>query len=242
MNEQRVDAVDAVLPQTQCTRCGYPDCRSYAAAIAAGDAPINRCPPGGQAGVQRLARLLGTEELSLDPAFGCEGPRVTALINEAYCIGCTLCIEACPVDAIVGRAKRMHTVLTTVCNGCELCLPPCPVDCIDIVPLTRLANEGNAEAARMLERSPEEMAPDWRQRYRTRTARRARLATHQGRGAHAANTREGIAEAKSSTSATARKAATVAAALERARARRARLSERAPDVAADSTRVRRNDD
>ena len=239
MNEQRVDAVDAVLPQTQCARCGYPDCRTYAAAITAGDAPINRCPPGGQAGVQRLARLLGTEELSLDPAFGREGPRVTAVINEAYCIGCTLCIEACPVDAIVGRAKRMHTVLTAVCNGCELCLPPCPVDCIDVIPLTTLANEGNADAARMLARAPEEMAPDWRQRYRTRTARRARLAAHQRRGVHAANTGEGIAKAKSGASANARKAATVAAALERARARRL---ERAQDVARTSTPVRHNDD
>ena len=122
--------VDALLPQTQCTRCGYPDCRSYADAIAAGQAQINQCPPGGAEGVRRLADLLGCPALPLDPAFGDEAARRVVYIEEATCIGCTLCIQACPVDAIIGAPKRMHAVIEADCTGCELCLPVCPVDCI----------------------------------------------------------------------------------------------------------------
>ena len=129
-------ALDAVLPQTQCTRCGYPDCRRYAEAMAAGEAGINRCPPGGAEGVQRLARLTGHRPDPLDEACGHEGPRALAVIDEAWCIGCTLCIKACPVDCIVGASKRMHTVVDEQCTGCELCLPACPVDCIAMVPVT----------------------------------------------------------------------------------------------------------
>jgi len=125
-----VDAIDEVLPQTQCTRCGYPDCRSYAAAIADGQATINRCPPGGAAGIERLAAVTGQAALPLDPAHGTEGPRAVAVIDEAWCIGCTLCIKACPVDCIVGASKVMHTVIEAQCTGCELCVPACPVDCI----------------------------------------------------------------------------------------------------------------
>lgn len=120
----------AVLPQTQCTRCGYPDCAAYAQAVAAGDAAINQCPPGGAEGVVRLAALTGQVVLPLDPAHGPELPRSVVHIDENWCIGCTLCIAACPVDAIMGSNKRMHTVLEEHCTGCELCLPVCPVDCI----------------------------------------------------------------------------------------------------------------
>ena len=118
------------LPQTQCRRCGWPDCAAYAQAIAAGDAPINQCPPGGAQGVARLAAVTGQDAQPLDPARGTEGPRGVAVIDEHWCIGCTLCIKACPVDCIVGANKRMHTVIEAECTGCELCVPACPVDCI----------------------------------------------------------------------------------------------------------------
>jgi len=127
--------IDALLPQTQCTRCGYPTCRAYADAIARGDSDINHCPPGGIEGVAALAQLLGRVAMPLDPANGSEGPPLVAVVDEAICIGCTKCIQACPVDAIVGAAKRMHTVIAAECTGCELCLPPCPVDCIALVPI-----------------------------------------------------------------------------------------------------------
>jgi electron transport complex protein RnfB len=130
------ERLDAALPQTQCTRCGYPDCRSYAQAIADGSADINRCPPGGAEGIARLATIAGRAAKPLDPAHGREGPRALAVIDEAWCIGCTLCIKACPVDCIVGASKLMHTVIDPLCTGCELCVPVCPVDCIAMVPVT----------------------------------------------------------------------------------------------------------
>ncbi len=131
-----VDRLDAALPQTQCTRCGYPDCRAYAQAIVSAEADINRCPPGGQEGVQRLAALTGLPALELDAGRGVEGPRLLAVIDENWCIGCTLCIKACPVDCIVGAPKLMHTVIDNLCTGCELCVPVCPVDCIALTPVT----------------------------------------------------------------------------------------------------------
>ena len=127
--EQLLDA----LPQTQCTRCGYPDCKAYAEAMASGAAAINQCPPGGAEGVARLATITGQPVLPLNPQNGAEGPLRRALIDEAWCIGCTLCIKACPVDCIVGGPKLMHTVITDQCTGCELCLPVCPVDCIAMI-------------------------------------------------------------------------------------------------------------
>ena len=130
------ESLDRALPQTQCTRCGFPDCRAYAEAVATGTAAINRCPPGGAEGVQRLAEVTGQPALPLDPAHGSEGPRALAVIDEAWCIGCTLCIKACPVDCIVGASKVMHTVVDAQCTGCELCVPACPVDCIAMVPVT----------------------------------------------------------------------------------------------------------
>lgn len=120
------------LPQTQCTRCGYPDCEGYAQAVASAEAEINQCPPGGAEGVERLAQLTGRPVQPLDPAFGTEGPRRLAVIDEAWCIGCTLCLDACPTDAILGINKRMHTVIDAHCTGCELCIPVCPVDCISL--------------------------------------------------------------------------------------------------------------
>lgn len=126
------DRIHAALPQTQCTRCGYPDCAAYARAIAAGDAAINQCPPGGAEGVQRLSAITGLPALPLNPANGSEGPRAVAIIDEAWCIGCTLCLKACPTDAIVGSNKMMHTVIEPYCTGCELCIPVCPVDCISL--------------------------------------------------------------------------------------------------------------
>ena len=134
------DYLDAVLPQTQCTRCGYADCRAYAEAMAAGTADIDQCPPGGQAGVARLAQVLGIAEKPLNPSFGVEiETELVAQVIEADCIGCTKCIQACPVDAIVGGPNLMHTIITAECTGCELCLLPCPVDCITMVPAPELA-------------------------------------------------------------------------------------------------------
>ena len=130
------ERIDALLPQTQCTRCGYAGCRPYAAAIAAGEAPINQCPPGGHATIEALARLLDREYLPLNPANGVESAPLVAWIDEARCIGCARCLPPCPVDAIVGAAKFMHTVLADRCTGCELCIAPCPVDCIEMHPVS----------------------------------------------------------------------------------------------------------
>jgi electron transport complex protein RnfB len=142
------DQIDALLPQTQCTKCGYPACRPYAEAIARGEAQINQCPPGGSDGITKLAALLGREVLPLNPANGAERDRTAALIDESLCIGCTLCIQACPVDAIVGAPKLMHTVLLQHCTGCDLCIPPCPMDCIAMVELGELARRRSPIARR----------------------------------------------------------------------------------------------
>jgi electron transport complex protein RnfB len=196
------DAVDRLLPQTQCTRCGYPACRPYAEAIAAGAAEINRCPPGGDAGVRALAALTGRAYRPLDPACGVEQPRRVALVDEPRCIGCTLCIQACPVDAIVGAPKRMHTVVPALCTGCDLCVAPCPVDCIEMVAATgddARWDSPHADAAR--------------ERYRFRQERLARDAAE--RAARLAH-RPASLRARPGD-----KRATIEAALARARARRA---------------------
>lgn len=128
-----IERIDALLPQTQCAQCGYPGCRPYAEAISKDEADINQCPPGGDAGIRALADLLGREPKPLNPENGKQKPKTVVVIDEQRCIGCTLCIQVCPVDAIVGATKLMHTVIKSECTGCDLCLPPCPVDCIDIV-------------------------------------------------------------------------------------------------------------
>jgi electron transport complex protein RnfB len=130
------DTIDAALPQTQCTRCGFPDCRGYAEAIAAGEAGIDRCPPGGAEGIRRLAAITGRPIVALHPEVGAEAPGRVARIDEAACIGCAKCLPACPVDCIVGAPKRMHTVVEVQCTGCELCVPACPVDCIVLLEAT----------------------------------------------------------------------------------------------------------
>jgi Na+-translocating ferredoxin:NAD+ oxidoreductase subunit B len=199
MSSAVADRIDALLPQTQCGKCGYPGCRPYAEAIAAGRADINQCPPAGDAGIQSLAALLGRPYLALDPRYGVESPRRVAHIDEARCIGCTLCIQACPVDAIVGAAKQMHTVLGELCSGCDLCLPPCPVDCIAMVPAPPddVWDRARADAARA--------------RHEWRNTRLARDAGERARGQAAA----------------ARKRVVVRAAIERARARKAAAARRA---------------
>jgi len=217
-----VDAIDAVLPQTQCTKCGYAGCRPYAEALAQGDADINQCPPGGAQGIRELARLLGRAEKPLNPDHGLETARKAALIDESRCIGCMLFINACPVDAIVGTAKRMHTVITQSCTGCELCLPPCPVDCIDMLELPALAQRGNLHAAILAQQSSEDLA----------SIARARFAFHQFRVAREHEQRSNRLVGKScdkpaqqerfpGTHDNERKRTAVQAAVERARARRA---------------------
>jgi electron transport complex protein RnfB len=147
MEAKLVDAIDALLPQTQCTKCGFNGCRPYAEALANNVAEINQCPPGGDAGIHKLSALLKRNYIPLNPVHGVEAPRTVAFIDEALCIGCTLCIQACPVDAIVGAAKLMHTVMPTLCTGCDLCVAPCPVDCIDMIPVSaeELAKDRTAQ-------------------------------------------------------------------------------------------------
>ncbi len=165
------ERIDSALPQTQCRRCGYPDCEAYAAAIARDGAAINRCPPGGAEGIERLAHLTGRDPLPLDALCGSEGPRGVAVIDEDWCIGCTLCLDACPTDAIAGISKRMHTVIEAHCTGCELCIPVCPVDCISMDEVTpgrtgwQAWSQAQADAARHRYRIHSERArPDVRQR------------------------------------------------------------------------------
>ena len=139
-----VDDIDALLPQTQCTRCGYNGCKPYAEAIASGIAEINQCPPGGANTIEALAMLLHRQPVALNPANGVEGPALVALIDEAVCIGCAKCLPPCPVDAIIGARKQMHTVVASYCTGCELCIAPCPVDCIKMVPREELIDTSPA--------------------------------------------------------------------------------------------------
>ena len=179
MSKLSVDDIDALLPQTQCRQCGYPGCRPYAEAIAAGSAGLNQCPPGGEETIRELAALLERPAVALAAQFGTHKPPMAAVIDEAVCIGCTLCLQACPVDAISGAAKLMHTVIAAECTGCELCLPPCPVDCIAMV-----------ETVPVLPRR--ERAALARRRY---TARNERLALEKAqRAARQAATRNEAAE------------------------------------------------
>jgi electron transport complex protein RnfB len=209
------DQVEDLLPQTQCTKCGYAGCRPYAEAIAAGTADINQCPPGGIEGVGRLAALMGRAVIPINPVNGVERPRPVAFIDEALCIGCTLCIQACPVDAILGAAKQMHTILPELCTGCDLCVAPCPVDCIAMIPVTGALTGWDAWT--------EAQADDARSRHdfralrlqREREENDARLAAKavakmKEVTAEVSNTPEELAEKE-------RKRAIIAAAMERAR-------------------------
>lgn len=144
-----VGQIDAILPQTQCRKCGYAGCKPYAKAIAAGEAEINQCPPGGETGIHKLAALLGREFMPLNPGCGVKEPMEIAAVDEQTCIGCTLCIDACPVDAIIGASKQMHTIIAAYCTGCELCIPVCPVDCISMIQSARpVWSKQDADAAR----------------------------------------------------------------------------------------------
>jgi electron transport complex protein RnfB len=191
--------IDAALPQTQCTRCGYAACRPYADAVATGAADINRCPPGGDAVIVALAALTGRTPRPLDADCGEHGPLLVAVVDETACIGCTLCIAACPVDAILGAQKRMHAVLPSLCSGCELCVAPCPVDCISLQPAGRPWTPGDAASAR--------------DRFAARAARLARNERVAKRSIP--NTADNASRDR------AHRQAVVAAALARARARRA---------------------
>lgn len=220
--KNKASEIDGLLPQTQCTRCGYPTCREYAEAIALGAADINRCPPGGDETIDAIARLLSCNAKPLDPAYGAHKPKASAVIDEAACIGCMLCIAPCPVDAIVGAAKHMHTVLTAHCTGCELCVPACPVDCIRIVPLTVLAGQANDTARAVLAKTATQAADGARTRFafhRERLQRDKREYEKQlARKSTAKREVDGI---NTDDIESERRKATVAAALARARARRA---------------------
>ena len=168
MNDALAARIDDALPQTQCRRCGYPNCRAYARAIAGGEADIDRCPPGGAEGVARLASITGRATRPVNSSYGVEAPRCVAWIVEAHCIGCTLCVTACPVDCIVGAPKRMHTVIESECTGCELCLPVCPVDCIALEVVTPDRSGWQAWSVGQ--------ASESRQRFEAREKRRGRPA------------------------------------------------------------------
>ncbi len=206
------DRILAALPQTQCTRCGYPDCAAYAQAIADGDAAINQCPPGGQQGIVQLAAITGQPVLRLNPDNGQETPRVVAFVDEAWCIGCTLCIKACPVDAIVGSNKLMHTVIESYCTGCELCIPVCPVDCIVLENVTADVTGWDAWS--------EAQALQAEQRYGASRARRQQEAADNVSAPDEAGATVPVVPEVSAASASALKRDMIAAAQARARALR----------------------
>jgi len=214
------DRILDALPQTQCTRCGYPDCKAYAQAIALEQAPINQCPPGGAEGVAILARLTGQPAVPLNPENGLEGPMTVAVIDEAWCIGCTLCIKVCPTDAILGSNKVMHTVIEAACTGCDLCLPVCPVDCIEMVPVSGDQTGWAAWSS--------EQALQARQRYESRQIRLVQEDQEHARGLEAKAAMK-LADLATHTHVTedaekemARKRAIIEAALAKAKARQAK--------------------
>lgn len=225
--------IDAILPQTQCTKCGFSGCAPYALALAEGQTAHDRCPPGGAEGIARIARILHREPIPLDPACGTERARARALIDESVCIGCTLCIQACPVDAIVGAAKLMHTVVAELCTGCELCVAPCPVDCIEMLPVSGTATAWQAW-------SPQQAAQA-RARHEARKARLAReeqLRVQRRTAAHAAPSSASgteVAPIADDAAAQRKKQEIIAAAMARARLRRAAGLAQQPKPAAEPT-------
>jgi len=213
MNATLTDRIDRILPQTQCTRCGYPSCRQYAEALAERQADIDRCPPGGEQGIRELAALLGRQPKPLDPDYGVEREREVAMIVEPACIGCTLCIQACPVDAIVGAPKQMHTVIAGLCTGCDLCVPPCPVDCIRMVTATGAYADWDrprADAAR--------------RRFQLRNARLARVEADRAERL----ARRSLGAIPDAQAAGDPKRTAILAAIERANAKRAAVAPRNP--------------
>ena len=222
------DRIEDLLPQTQCTKCGYPACRPYAEAVASGEAHYNQCPPGGAEGIARLAALLGKPVIPLNSANGVERPRPLAVIDEQVCIGCTLCMQACPVDAIVGAPKQMHTVIAERCTGCDLCVPPCPVDCIAMPPVTGTAtgwdawSQSQADAARARHNQREARLA------REREAAEARAAARRAGSSPAARVAEAgaaaVSAAPAAEDAEAKKRAIIQAALERARKKKEELA------------------
>jgi len=217
MNKQLVKDIDAILPQTQCGQCGYAGCEPYAEAIVEGLADINQCPPGDAEGIQKLADLLGVKPKLLNTTHGLPKTKAVALIDEDICIGCTFCIKACPVDAIVGAAKQMHTVITTECTGCELCIEPCPMDCISMLPVKE-------QISATLQADRQQAADLARSRYqfrlqrleREKQAEQERLALKNGAKSHMV---------KMPISAEDRKKLIVQAAIKRANAARAQMVE-----------------
>ena len=230
------DLIEDILPQTQCTKCGYAGCRPYAEAIASGAADINQCPPGGAEGVRRLAQLLGKPATPLNPANGLERGRPVAVIDEALCIGCTLCIQACPVDAIVGAAKQMHTILPDQCTGCDLCVAPCPVDCIAMVNVTGIRTGWDAWS--------QAQADTARAHHDFRTTRlRCEKAENDGRLAAKADARLKSVEAETSVTEQekterARKKAIIEAAIARAQKKKAEMTAASPDNAPSTPQKR----
>ncbi|MFL9983093.1 electron transport complex subunit RsxB [Paraburkholderia sediminicola] len=222
------DRIEDLLPQTQCTKCGYPACRPYAEAVAHGEANYNQCPPGGAEGIARLAALLGKPVIPLNSANGVERPRPLAVIDEQVCIGCTLCMQACPVDAIVGAPKQMHTVIAELCTGCDLCVPPCPVDCIAMPPVTSEAtgwdawSQSQADAAR--ERHNRREARLAREREATEARAAARRAVSNAPAQVMETGATATPAAPEADSAEAKKRAIIQAALERARQKKEELA------------------
>jgi electron transport complex protein RnfB len=214
-----IEEIDAILPQTQCRRCGFSGCLPYAEAIVHGSADINQCPPGGDEGIRKLADLLGKSPLPLNPAHGSHQPQLIALINEEACIGCTLCIEACPVDAIVGAAKQVHTVIAAECTGCELCIAPCPIDCISMMPKERSGRgpDGKFDNREEHSRRDGKAAADYaRKRYRYRMQRLER--EKQENQVRMAQKSEAVTAANSASLAGSLKKTAIQAALARANA------------------------
>lgn len=221
--------IDAILPQTQCRQCGFPGCEPYATAIAEGRAGINQCPPGGEQGIRKLAELLGVSPVPLNTAHGMSKPKAVAFIDEQACIGCTLCILACPVDAIAGAAKQMHTVLAAECTGCELCIAPCPMDCISMIPLKQPVSSAGAESYAAIdnpvvrEDEKRKVADHARARYQFRLRRLEREKQEQE---ERLAQKTGVVKSVSCFSTGDPRKAAIQAALERANAVRARLTEK----------------
>lgn len=217
MSQQLIEKIDAILPQTQCGKCGFPGCRPYAEAIAEGRADINQCPPGDWEGIQKLAELLGVQPKPLNTSHGFPRPRAVAWIDERICIGCTFCIQSCPVDAIVGAAKQMHTVIAAECTGCELCIAPCPMDCISLIPVNEEMNNPFNLPSDMVKK---QVADRTRSRYQFRQQRLEREKQTNNKSFKLQNTVQSEPSERTKTSAQERKQTIVQAALKRAVAAR----------------------